>query len=106
MTYLLLPLLLIAAIAAAGIFAFADTLPPSAGEELMFSGHASAYQDTQAYWSELGQAHDWDSLKAQVRRWQEIAKPGWAEADIEDVARSLNQAVFRFAEPGRQLATS
>ena len=40
-----------------------------------------------------------ESLKLQVRRWQQVTAPGCSEREIEQMARSLNQAVFRFAMP-------
>ncbi len=99
MLYLLIPLLLIAVIAAGGGIAYAQALPCSEAEELPAPASAAGYHDAQLYWRELEQARDWDSLKAQLRRWHQVANPGWDGAQIEEVTRALNQAVFRFAEP-------
>jgi type II secretory pathway pseudopilin PulG len=99
MTSLLVSLLVFAALAAGVLFASARALPAAEEEESLNSGQA-ACQASQAYWRELGQARDWESLKAQVRRWQERTAPGWSESEVEQVARNLNQAVFRFAVPG------
>ena len=100
MLYLVLPLLLIAAIAAGGGFAYAQALTSPDTDEMALSPPLGArYQDAQLYWRELEQARDWDSLKAQLRNWHHAANPGWDEAQIEEVTRALNQAVFRFAEP-------
>jgi hypothetical protein len=101
MLYLLISLLLIAAIAAGGGFAYAQTLSSAAVEEVPDQGSASGIANAQLYWRELEQARDWDGLKAQLRRWQQVANPGWDEAQIEEVTHALNQAVFRFAEPAR-----
>jgi hypothetical protein len=99
MMSLIVSLLVLAAVAAGAIFVYADTPMPSSGEGGLCAGHATAYHEPQLYWRELGQARDWESLKAQVRRWQEIARPGFGESEIEEIARNLNQAVFRFAVP-------
>ena len=99
MLYLLIPLLLIAAIAAGGGFAYAKMLPPADAAEPALPALGAGQHQAQLYWRELEQAHDWASLKAQLRRWHRAANPGWDEAQIDEVTRALNQAVFRFAEP-------
>ena len=99
MTSLLVSCLLFAALAALILFAYARTLPGPMEDELLYSGAAPAYQAVQAYWGELGQARDWESLKLQVRRWQQVTAPGCSECEVEQMARNLNQAVFRFAMP-------
>jgi len=38
-------------------------------------------------------------LKAPLRRWHQLAHPGWDEAQVDEVASALNAAVFRFAVP-------
>ena len=46
---------------------------------------------------------DWASLKAQVRRWQARASLEWSEADIVEVARYLNDAIYRYTQTSDQL---
>jgi hypothetical protein len=99
MTSLLVSFLLFAALAAGILFAYARTLPGPMEDELLYSGADPAYQAIQAYWGELGQARDWEGLKLQVRRWQQVTAPGCSESEVEQMARHLNQAVFRFAMP-------
>ena len=99
MTSLLVSFLLFAGLAAGILFAYARSLPGPVEDELLYSGAAPAYQAIQAYWGELGQARDWEGLKLQVRRWQQVTAPGCSETEIEQMARNLNQAVFRFAMP-------
>ncbi len=42
---------------------------PSRGE-LLYTTHCIACHDTQVHWRDGKLAHDWNSLKVQVRRWQ------------------------------------
>jgi hypothetical protein len=101
MLYLLLQLLLFTGIVGA-LFACFLAAPAALADDLL-PPTSGAYHAAQHHWRELDQARDWEGLKAQVRHWQEMSSPGWTEADIEDVARHLNQAVFRFAEPSMAL---
>lgn len=101
MLYLFISMLLITAIAIGGGFAFTQRLSKSEVDELPSHWSGGPNHLAQQYWRELEQARDWDSLKAQLRRWQRVANPGWDEAQIDEVTRALNQAVFRFAEPAR-----
>jgi hypothetical protein len=94
----IVPSLILAAIAAGLVFALVEK-PPPAGAESLAGASASACNSAQLYWRDIAQARDWDGLKAQLRRWQQVANPGWDEAQVDDVARALNAAVFRFAEP-------
>jgi hypothetical protein len=41
-------------------------------------------------------ATDWNSLKAQVRRWQGAAMLGCPEDDIVEVTRCLNSSFYHF----------
>lgn len=93
----LLPLLAFAA-ATAAFLTYCLNAPITLDDDVAPPA-TSTYRIAQHYWRELGQARDWDGLKAQVRQWQELAGPGWTEAEVEDIARHLNQAVYRFAEP-------
>lgn len=97
MLYLLLQLTIFTAIVGA-LFACLLATPAALADDLLPPA-SGAYQTAQHHWRELGQARDWEGLKAQVRQWQELAGPGWTEAEVEDIARHLNQAVYRFAEP-------
>jgi hypothetical protein len=98
MGFLLINLLVLAAVAATAVLAYAQALHAATGDECPQPG--IDYHALQAHWREQGQVRDWDSLRAQVRRWQQIAAPGSTRAQSEQVARDLNAAVFRFAVPG------
>lgn len=93
--------ILAAGLAAAGAVAQAQPAPERASTrgELLYATHCIECHNTQMHWRELKQAYDWDSLKAQVRRWQDIAMLGWDEDDIDEVARYLNQSIYRFPHP-------
>lgn len=52
------------------------------------------------HWRAQRLARDWDSLRAQVRRFQGVARLDWSEDDITAVARHLNDTIYRF--PQRQ----
>lgn len=71
----------------------------SARGALLYNNHCVECHTTQMHWRVLSQARDWDSLKAQVRRWQGTARLGWSEQDIQDVARHLNETIYRFPQP-------
>ena len=86
------------ALACAG-FAHAQALPTPSRGQLLYSTHCIECHTTQMHWRTNRQARDWDSLKAQVRRWQATANLRWTEADITDVARHLNETIYQFAQP-------
>jgi mono/diheme cytochrome c family protein len=72
-----------------------ETQLPSRGE-LLYTTHCVACHTTQMHWRADRQAVDWDSLKLQVRRWQGNAGLQWGEADITEVSRYLNEAIYRY----------
>ena len=73
---------------------------PSRGE-LLYTTHCGACHSVQMHWRENKLATTWDALKAQVRRWQGVARLEWSEADVEEVARYLNETIYRYPEPAR-----
>jgi mono/diheme cytochrome c family protein len=64
--------------------------------QLLYGNHCIACHSTQMHWRDKKLATDWSSLKEQVRRWQGTAQLNWSEADIDDVARFLNDSFYRF----------
>lgn len=92
--------ILAAAVAACGA-AQAQTMAPTRGE-LLYTTHCKLCHTEQMHWRALNRARDWDSLKAQVRRWQGEAKLQWSEDDIDEVARHLNDTIYGFARPVAQ----
>lgn len=104
MSFLLINLVVLAVVAAAGVLAYAQMLQASEADEWTAAAPSIDYGALQAHWRGLAPARDWESLQAQVRRWHEAAASGAGPAHCEEVARNLNQAVFRFAVPGDPLA--
>jgi hypothetical protein len=86
------------AAAALNLPAQAQTTPESVSTrgELLYSTHCIECHTTQMHWRANRQAVDWDALKFQVRRWQGVLNLGWTEADTDDVARYLNDTIYRF----------
>lgn len=82
----------------------AQALSPSRGE-LLYTTHCIACHTTEMHWRDKRAARDWDSLKALVRRWQATASLDWSEADVAEVARYLNDSIYRF-ERGEKVAVA
>ena len=66
--------------------------------ELLYATHCIACHTTQMHWRDQKVATDWSRLKSEVRRWQRTAALDWSEADIVEVARYLNDSIYRFAQ--------
>lgn len=88
--------LVAAAMALAGLAAQAQTTPVPSRGELLYTTHCIACHSAQMHWRSNRRAHDWDSLKAQVRLWQGNSGLRWDEADIAEVAGYLNDTVYRY----------
>lgn len=100
--------ILLAGFAAFIVSAQAQPLQPKAQEpetrgELLYTTHCVTCHTTQMHWRANRMATDWGSLTAQVRRWQGNAGLQWSDADINEVARHLNNTIYRFPQPGDQL---
>jgi hypothetical protein len=67
--------------------------------ELLYATHCLECHTTQMHWRERKLATDWASLREQVRRWQAAALLDWSEQDVREVARHLNETIYRFAPP-------
>jgi mono/diheme cytochrome c family protein len=77
----------------------AQTAVPTRGE-LLYETHCIACHTAQVHWRDKKAATDWQSLRAEVRRWQAAAQLRWSDDDINEVARHLNQRYYRFTAPG------
>ena len=64
--------------------------------ELLYATHCSACHTSEIHWREQKLATDWNSLEAQVRRWQYNIGLGWRNEEITDVAYYLNAAYYGF----------
>ena len=72
----------------------AATMPGSRGQAL-YDTHCIACHNPQVHWRDGKLATDWASLKGLVRRWQAAAALAWSEADVVEVARYLNDSIYR-----------
>ena len=78
--------------------ASAQNAPAPSRGQLLYTTHCIACHNTQVHWSERRLATDWETLKAQVRLWQARGLQNWSEADIVEVARHLNDTIYRFPQ--------
>jgi mono/diheme cytochrome c family protein len=72
--------------------------------ELLYTTHCIACHTTQVHWRSKKLATDWNSLKAQVRRWQTTTALRWTEDDINSVTRYLNDNIYKFPNPPDRLS--
>ncbi|MBG9390202.1 cytochrome c [Caenimonas aquaedulcis] len=73
---------------------------PSRGE-LLYNNHCIECHTSQIHWRDGKQVRDWAGLRAKVRFWQANAGLRWDDADITDVARYLDNTIYRLT-PGTQ----
>jgi len=64
--------------------------------QLLYSTHCIACHTSQVHWRDRKLATDWNSLRTQVRHWQDVGALGWSEDDILDVTRYLNETFYGF----------
>jgi hypothetical protein len=75
---------------------------PAVGQsrgEMLYTTHCVACHSTQMHWRDKRVVNDMQSLKAQVRRWETNASLQWNDDDIAEVARHLNETIYRFPTP-------
>ncbi len=86
-------------LAACTVLAFGAPVRAQTRGELLYTTHCIACHSSQIHWREKRLATDWGSLLVQVRRWQANAALGWTEDDVLQVARHLNETLYRFPRP-------
>ncbi|MDR3451795.1 MAG: cytochrome c [Rhodoferax sp.] len=64
--------------------------------ELLYATHCIACHTTQVHWRDQRLATDWNSLQAQVVRWQAAGSLNWSEEDIVAVTQYLNDRFYGF----------
>lgn len=64
--------------------------------QLLYTTHCIECHTVQMHWRSQRLARDWETLRKQVVRWQSTAGLQWSDADIDAVARHLNDTVYRF----------
>ena len=88
---------------AACLLVAASVFGPVAGAqtrgELLYTTHCIACHTTQVHWRDRRLATDWNSLQAQVARWQAAGALNWSEEDIVAVTRHLNERFYGFKSP-------
>ncbi len=81
-----------------------ELAPPPTRGRLLYETHCIACHNSQMHWRDARRVQDWASLRAQVSHWQARANLGWSDDDIAEVARHLNDAIYRLPRPGTPLA--
>jgi len=76
----------------------ASTFAPTSRGQALYTTHCIGCHNTQVHWRDDKLATDWASLKALVRRWQATAMLAWSEADIVEVTRYLNDAIYHYPQ--------
>ena len=76
---------------------------PTRGE-LLYTTHCVACHTTQMHWRDQKLATDWPSLKAQVQRWQANARLQWSDDDVTEVARFLNDTIYRYPQTSNRVS--
>lgn len=89
------------ALAGAGAVVQAQPVPAATRGQLLYSTHCITCHTTQMHWRDNKLVYDWGSLNFQVRRWQGNAGLQWDDADIAEVSRYLNDAVYKFPQGAR-----
>lgn len=94
----------LAVLAASCAAAVAQPLASPTRGELLYTTNCISCHTTEVHWRAGKKATDWSTLKAQVRRWQDNAGLKWSDADIEEVARYLNESIYRYPQTTKQLS--
>lgn len=84
--------------------ALAPSVQAQTGGELLYSTHCIACHTTQMHWREKKLAVDWNSLKAQVQRWQAATGLGWKDDEILSVTRYLNDSFYQYPAQADQVS--
>jgi len=91
-------IVLVGAFAVACASAAAQNAPTRG--QLLYTTHCVACHNSQIHWRDERLATDWESLKQQVRRWQARIVLDWSDDDIGEVARHLNDTIYRYPQTG------
>ncbi|MBL8378872.1 MAG: cytochrome C [Burkholderiales bacterium] len=76
--------------------ALAQKGPTEPRGQLLYGTYCNSCHSTQVHWRDKRLAKDWESLGAQVRRWQGNIGLGWSDDDIREVMIFLNQRYYKF----------
>ncbi|APW37267.1 hypothetical protein RD110_08710 [Rhodoferax koreense] len=86
-----------------GLWPQAHAEQPASRGAMLYATQCAACHTTQVHWRARRLATDWQSLQAQVRRWQDVAALRWTEEDVVEVTRHLNDTFYNFEPPGGRL---
>ncbi len=67
--------------------------------ELLYTTHCISCHHAEVHWRDKKVVSDGQSLRREVRRWQDIAGLGWNDEDIEQVAQYLQTLHYRHLAP-------
>jgi hypothetical protein len=90
---------------ACSIFAAPSAMGQSRGE-LLYTTHCISCHTTEMHWRDNRSASNWPAVKAQVRRWQDVASLAWSDGDILDVSRYLNETIYHFDQTAEPVSSS
>ena len=74
--------------------------PASTRGEMLYATNCNACHTAQIHWRDKKIATNWNSLVAEVRRWQANAGLRWSDEEINDVARYLDSAYYGYPAGG------
>lgn len=74
-------------------------LPAPSRGELLYSTHCIACHNEQIHWRDKKLVTNWQSLRSEVRRWQEAMALGWSRDEVDEVARYLKAVYYRDLTP-------
>lgn len=92
-------LLLLLATVASGS-AQAQAAPSPTRGQMLYDTHCVTCHSAQLHWRQSSVVRNWQDLRDQVTRWQASANLGWSQDDITQVARHLNDTIYRMPQPG------
>lgn len=76
--------------------AAAEPARDSSRARLLYDTHCIACHTEKVHWRDQKIATDWNSLKAEVDRWQKIGGLGWTGQDILEVSNYLNTLYYKY----------
>jgi mono/diheme cytochrome c family protein len=94
------PSLLLALAAAASGNTLAQTAPTPPRGQMLYDTHCISCHTRQVHWRQASVVRNWQDLRDQVTRWQASASLGWSQDDITQVARYLNDTIYRMPQTG------
>ncbi|MDD5412081.1 MAG: cytochrome c [Methylobacter sp.] len=89
-----------------GLIVFVLSINPAVAENgtgtdmtrgaMLYDNHCIQCHTQEVHWREKRMATDWESLIAQVDRWQRTFGLEWSKNDIKEVSRYLNSVYYHY----------